>query len=549
MNSNDTPVRNDLRFVPKWAATESFRFRILPMIGMLLLAPAYWIYVFAPGVGNFHDDGIYLVTAQSLAQGSGYRIVSLPSEIPQTKYPILYPAVLSLLIRIFPSFPANVPMMKALSLLFTVLWCVASFKLLENTYAAKWRWWILLFTLACPSVIVLSTAILPDTLFAFVSMAAVLLLTRIASTPGASNLANVVWAGLLCGLAFLTRSAGLPLILAGLVILVRNRMYFKSAIFAAVCALICIPWLYWQKIQPGPADTVLAYYSKLSYEEGSIFGHYNPSQLGQILLTNAISILASFFKAMGGRTPGILGSIAVWVVIAGGLLRSLRAGLSVITAWVLFYLSMLLCWVFYEARYEAPLVPLLLGLFVEGLRFGSPADTRTALRRRYLVAGLVSVFVLLAGTSVWTISRETLRKGVASNTPALDTLEWKEIMGLTKWIEQNTSRDAIVSADLDPVFYLYAQRKAIRPYRSDFYTVGYEPDRANGLGTVEQLREHILRNKIGYVVLTPDYGYIERIRLKLLVDRLISLKPDAFRIVDRRGNGEYLIYAVDSARL
>jgi hypothetical protein len=150
---------------------------------------------------------------------------------------------------------------------------------------------------------------------------------------------------------------------------------------------------------------------------------------------------------------------------------------------------------------------------------------------------------------VWTISRETLRKGVASNTPALDTLEWKEIMGLTKWIEQNTSRDAIVSADLDPVFYLYAQRKAIRPYRSDFYTVGYEPDRANGLGTVEQLREHILRNKIGYVVLTPDYGYIERIRLKLLVDRLISLKPDAFRIVDRRGNGEYLIYAVDSARL
>jgi hypothetical protein len=47
----------------------------------------YGICYLAPGYGLFDDDGVYLVTAKSLAEGTGYRIVSLPNAIPQTKYP------------------------------------------------------------------------------------------------------------------------------------------------------------------------------------------------------------------------------------------------------------------------------------------------------------------------------------------------------------------------------------------------------------------------------------------------------------------------------
>ena len=49
-----------------------------------------------PSFGDLHDDSLYYVSAKSLADGGGYRIESLPGEPAQTKYPPLYPLLLSL---------------------------------------------------------------------------------------------------------------------------------------------------------------------------------------------------------------------------------------------------------------------------------------------------------------------------------------------------------------------------------------------------------------------------------------------------------------------
>src|SRR5437870_12014220 len=60
-----------------------------------------------PFFGLYQDDAIYVVTAKSLAEGHGYRILSLPGEPFQTKYPILYPLVLSVIWKTYPDFPHN----------------------------------------------------------------------------------------------------------------------------------------------------------------------------------------------------------------------------------------------------------------------------------------------------------------------------------------------------------------------------------------------------------------------------------------------------------
>ena len=44
-----------------------------------------------PQLGRFHDDGIYWVTAKSLAEGRGLRLESLPGAPAATKYPPMYP--------------------------------------------------------------------------------------------------------------------------------------------------------------------------------------------------------------------------------------------------------------------------------------------------------------------------------------------------------------------------------------------------------------------------------------------------------------------------
>ncbi len=54
--------------------------------------------------GYLHDDSLYVSSAHSLAEGRGYLIPSIPSEPPQSKYPIGYPFFLSLLWRLQPDF-------------------------------------------------------------------------------------------------------------------------------------------------------------------------------------------------------------------------------------------------------------------------------------------------------------------------------------------------------------------------------------------------------------------------------------------------------------
>src|SRR5687768_445560 len=65
--------------------------------------------------GLYHDDGVYIVLAKSLAEGTGYTLMSLPSPQAQAKYPFLYPYVLSLIWRLQPSFPDNIWLLKLLN--------------------------------------------------------------------------------------------------------------------------------------------------------------------------------------------------------------------------------------------------------------------------------------------------------------------------------------------------------------------------------------------------------------------------------------------------
>lgn len=63
-----------------------------------------------PRFGQAADDAVYFVTAKAIAEGSGYRILSLPDEPYQTKYPPLFPLLLSCAWKLNPSFPANLPL-------------------------------------------------------------------------------------------------------------------------------------------------------------------------------------------------------------------------------------------------------------------------------------------------------------------------------------------------------------------------------------------------------------------------------------------------------
>src|SRR5271166_2035188 len=85
------------------------RLRSLLVFLALLIPSAVYLFrnMDMPEFGKFHDDGLLMVSAKSLATGHGFRILSLPEQPAQTKYPVLYPLYLSIVWKLNPNFPDN----------------------------------------------------------------------------------------------------------------------------------------------------------------------------------------------------------------------------------------------------------------------------------------------------------------------------------------------------------------------------------------------------------------------------------------------------------
>src|SRR6266481_1921816 len=85
--------------------------RVLPWLGFLYIAIMYVISIVRLNPTNYfgmsEDDSIYFSSAKALSEGKGYILPSVPGAPQATKYPILYPWLLSWVWRWNPSFPAN----------------------------------------------------------------------------------------------------------------------------------------------------------------------------------------------------------------------------------------------------------------------------------------------------------------------------------------------------------------------------------------------------------------------------------------------------------
>ena len=205
------------------------RQNLLIAAGLALVVLVFGYYRMVPEVcGNFHDDGIYAITAKALAQGQGYRLIDLPGSPPQTKYPILFPGLLALVWKMWPEFPQNVLLMKWLTLL-----CGGAAVGLCYLYLTRCdyfaRSYALCSGLLCatsPMFLYYATQVLSEIPF--------LLLVIVALWAFDGQHEETTWRGarqfllgILLALPFLCRTIGLTLVFAGLLV-----QFFAAALCA-----------------------------------------------------------------------------------------------------------------------------------------------------------------------------------------------------------------------------------------------------------------------------------------------------------------------------
>jgi hypothetical protein len=446
--------------------------RAIIAIFFALLAVVYAFAWAAPAVGLYHDDAVVLVTAKSIASGHGYTIESLPHPIPQTEYPPLFPAVLAL----FTLVSQQAWCLKLCPLACTAGWLVLTHRLLLRIGASRNDALLLVgLTAASPPVVFLGTSLMPESLFAVLMTAALLMLLD----------ERALLAGMFAGLATIAQTNGMALIAASIPILVVRRRFRGAVFFAAIAMAIVAPWFGWS-LAHAPRDTWFAI-------GANIFTNLRANEKLAVLARNLIFVLASPFSLLTGMTN--LFSVVATVVVVGGSLYVRRQ--LVPDLFVALYCLMLLCRTSPPERFVAPVFPLIFWIVWRAFR---QVPVREAVAAAALVAALLPL---------WSDGRRLYVAHEAGIFPASESApdNWNEMGKLFTYIRATLPKDGILLADQDSLFFLNTGHKAVRGFVPDGYSL-YYAQRQEGV-TPDRLSAAIVANQVNYVVLTPDRDFAE----------------------------------------
>jgi hypothetical protein len=443
---------------------------ILLLISWLPSARLAWISRDSPQLGNLHDDAIYWVSAKALAQGHGYRILSLSGEPYQTKHPPLYPLWLSLAWRVDPEFPGNLPFAILLSWLMLPLVAI----LCRNLYGSlrlsrRAALALCAFLSMNPFVVLFGTTLMSDLMFACWILAAVLTADH-AGRPD-TRPALALCAGLLAGAAYLTRSAAAPFLLSAPACFLLRRQYRKALLFAAGMLPFLAGWNFWvsSRFQPSHDAARLYYTNYFAYHAHC----FSVSDLATVVAANLLRLWNSFgallmFPAPGSLLTAMPAGLLTLAGFAGAIRLCRRAGALQYPLFCAVYLPSLLLWDFpHGERFTLVLLPVFLaGLYDQLARICMKLSgflrSRDILRPAVAVVGFTCLAVLGALSLVGTASGLwALGAMVKQNRAAL-----RGLPPAYAWIAARTPENAVILSRRDPVLYLHTGRKSIFPVPS-----------------------------------------------------------------------------------
>jgi len=484
-------------------------------------------------LGLFHDDGVYAVTAQSIAAGTGYRIISVPGAPAQTKYPVLYPFLLSWIWSESPAFPANILLLKSVNAFSAFAVMLLSYSLFRRHTGRSGVSALAYVFLVGTNLMMISCAdfALSDNLFEMFVMAALVLHDR-----GAGDRSS--WSGaVMVSLGFLTRVSGASLIVAGLVWVVVEGTRRRAIVYAAIVSGLTLPWFVWRAGVPEATNPLLAYYT--GYEPSALtFARVQPRQAWQIVSGNVRYMLASFDVSLLLYMLPVLRWLVGALVLLGACALIRRRRPVFLVLFFAVYTGAVINYPFAPGRYIMPLLPvvilaLFVGVFAAQARLLTLRGARAA---GPLIVGVCALPVALLMTLnlLWlrSYNRQSSNHDPVRGFGVRLTYGWSGFTETFEWVRNHTNVGDVLATPYDPMYYLYTGRKGVRPWLHHPETYFYPVGRAvPNLGDPVEIRDALNDLGVRYLVIDPLDGYAESVAAPKFFDRLLATYPSKPRLV------------------
>ena len=330
--------------------------------GLLAVATAVsLIAVAVPAPHNGGDNAAYLSLAHALVSGEGYAELWDPEVPPHTKYPPGLPLLLGTAMLAgatsWMAFKALTAVTLALAVFAVFAWAAGRAGPLGGAGVA-------ILTLVSGGWLEASRWVLSEPLFLAFTFLALWAVERSGSPDGGGGGRRWLWiAGLAAVLAFFTRSAGLPLVLAFGASLLLGRRVAGAGALAAGVVVPGIPW-YLRARTGGTGAYQSEFWMANPYQPdlGTIGWLDLPARVWANLQLYAGSVLPGEWWPNAGAGLSILLGTALLGLAGWGWLAAVRRRSGVAELFVPLYLGLILLWpeVWSGDRFILPLYPLLL---------------------------------------------------------------------------------------------------------------------------------------------------------------------------------------------
>lgn len=335
---------------------------------VLVLSTGFVAGAFVPAPHTGGDNAAYLTLGYSLAHDGSYTELFDPARPPHTKYPPVFPALLALLMlggaRTWTAF-------KMVAVLSTVAGVALAYLWAERRVGAARAAAVALLLAAASSVVYYSHWILSDPTFAAFTLLSLWALER-SDEEGAGR----GWLPLgvaAAALAYFTRSAGLPLVVALLAWLALRKRWRALAASAVALGLPMALWLLRAR-GAGQGEYVSEFWLVDPYDPSlgrvglpGLVGRVGENLVGYV----ATHVPGGMVGAGGGGPRAVLGLALVALALAGwGLAARRRVGPAEL--FLPLYGGLVLLWptVWSGDRFVLPLYPLLFLYAAEAVRGG-----------------------------------------------------------------------------------------------------------------------------------------------------------------------------------
>ena len=358
--------------------------RAWPLLALLVLVSLGTLYFAArwPLI-PLDESMVYVTSAQSLAEGQGYRLIGYLAQPPNTFTPPGYPLALAAIFKLQPDFPANLPLLQLASLLAFYGLLGLGALVLQRCYQASPTEITLAVLLAAttPLALRLSTALMSDSLYGVLALGSILLLRAGWVRPGSQGFKLLAAGALLAVLAYYTRTVGIALVAAMAIDALRRARHgpWWRVALVLLPLLLALPWTAWSALN---GATYLRLWGG-DVASGDLGGNSLEYVLA-VVVRNFIlgeEILWVGAPALVSEVvlPGVSAALPLALLASAGLFafvlwqsgRTWWRGGGLVHLYLLLYLLLLLLWPSrVDGRFLWPVAPLVAWYLVAGLRRG-----------------------------------------------------------------------------------------------------------------------------------------------------------------------------------